>query len=159
MTIRKFAEKDLPQVLKLCREVRQYHIDILGGYFTEQDDEFEKLGFLNSLIDGNIIALVAENSDGLVEGYLLADKKDVPYLIESKVAHISNFGVAEALRGKGIGKKLMDAFFEICKQEKIDEIRLGVYNKNINAYNFYEHYGFEALEQRMIFKMNNREKL
>ena len=43
MTIRKFAEKDLPQVLKLCREVRQYHIDILGGYFTEQDDEFEKL--------------------------------------------------------------------------------------------------------------------
>ncbi len=159
MTIRKFAEKDLPQVLKLCREVRQYHIDILGGYFTEQDDEFEKLGFLASLVDDNVIALVAENSDGLVEGYLLADKKDVPYLIESKVAHISNFGVAEALRGKGIGKKLMDAFFEICKQEKIDEIRLGVYNKNINAYNFYEHYGFEALEQRMIFKMNNREKL
>ncbi len=29
MTIRKFAEKDLLQVLELCREVRKYHIDIL----------------------------------------------------------------------------------------------------------------------------------
>jgi len=33
--VRKFKKEDLSQVLELCREVRQYHIDILGGYFVK----------------------------------------------------------------------------------------------------------------------------
>lgn len=45
LKIRKFERADLPQVLELCREVRQYHTDILGGYFAEQDDAFEHRGF------------------------------------------------------------------------------------------------------------------
>ena len=38
MIVRKFKKEDLAQVLELCREVRQHHIDILNGYFTQQDD-------------------------------------------------------------------------------------------------------------------------
>ena len=59
MMIRKFIKEDLSQVLELCREVRQHHIDILDGYFTEQNDEFEQLGFLQSLENENTIAYVA----------------------------------------------------------------------------------------------------
>ena len=39
--IRRFIKEDLSQVLELCREVRQLHINLLGGYFTQQNDEFE----------------------------------------------------------------------------------------------------------------------
>ena len=56
MIIRKFIKEDLSQVLELCREVRQHHIDILDGYFTEQNDEFEQLGFLQSIENDNTIA-------------------------------------------------------------------------------------------------------
>jgi formate C-acetyltransferase len=36
MIIRKFVKEDLSQILELCREVRQHHIDILDGYFTKK---------------------------------------------------------------------------------------------------------------------------
>ena len=152
MKIRKFERADLPQVLELCREVRQYHTDILGGYFAEQDDAFEQSGFLATLEDDRMTALVAEEGEEF-NVYLLAEKKYSPYLREPNVVHISNIGVKKGLRGKGIGKKLMDALFEMCKAEGVDEIRLGVFNKNTVAYKFYERYGFEPFEQRMSIRL------
>ena len=157
LKIRKFERADLPQVLELCREVRQYHTDILGGYFAEQDDAFEQSGFLATLEDDRMTALVAEEGEE-INGYLLAEKKYSPYLREPNVVHISNIGVKKGLRGKGIGKKLMDALFEMCKAEGVDEIRLGVFNKNTVAYKFYERYGFEPFEQRMSSKNIQFEK-
>ncbi len=152
LKIRKFERADLPQVLELCREVRQYHTDILGGDFAEQDDAFEQSGFLATLEDDRMTALVAEEGEE-INGYLLAEKKYSPYLREPNVVHISNIGVKKGLRGKGIGKKLMDALFEMCKAEGVDEIRLGVFNKNTVAYKFYERYGFEPFEQRMSIRL------
>jgi ribosomal-protein-alanine N-acetyltransferase len=148
MQIRKFEKKDLPQVLELCREVRNYHIEILNGYFAPQDDRFEQMGYLESLTDDKTIALVAEENDTIL-GYLLAELKLSPHLLAPKVAHICNIGVKKELQKTGLGKKLMDAFYEICRQNDIDEIRLSVYNKNISACRFYEKYGFEPLDQRM----------
>lgn len=155
MKIRKFLKKDLPQVLELCREVRQNHIDILNGYFVKQDDQFEQLGFLQSLEDDKICALVAVNDD-IVHGYLLAEKKYSPYLEGANVVHIANFGVQKDLRGNGIGKMLMNTLFEICEQWNVDEIRLGVFNKNVDAYRFYEQYGFEPFEQRMNLRIKKK---
>lgn len=154
MIIRKFIEEDLSYVLELCREVRQHHIDILDGYFTEQNDEFEKLGFLQSLENENMIALVAENNEKIC-GYLLAERKFSPYLKEPNLVHITNFGVKKEIRGQGIGKMLMDRLLKICEETNIDEVRLGVFNKNVSAYKFYEQYGFEPFEQRMNLQIKN----
>jgi ribosomal protein S18 acetylase RimI-like enzyme len=49
----------------------------------------------------------------------------------------------------------MDEFFKICKEQNIQEIKLGVYNKNEVARKFYKKYGFEEQAQRMSFKINN----
>ena len=148
MEIRPFIKEDLPQTLQLCREIRQYHIDILDGYFTPQDDNLEKVGFLQSLKDDKTIALVAEENKEIC-GYLLAEQKYSPYLVAPNVVHISNFGVIKKMRRKGIGKKLIDRLFTICQKRGIDEIRLDVFNKNANAYKFYEKYGFKPFEYRM----------
>ncbi len=94
--------------------------------------------------------------NGAVYGYLLAEKKYSPYLEGANVVHISNLGVKKELRGRSIGKQLMNTLFEMCKAEDIDEIRLGVYNKNVGAYRFYEQYGFEPFEQRMYLKMKKK---
>ncbi|MBP5214952.1 MAG: GNAT family N-acetyltransferase [Alphaproteobacteria bacterium] len=152
MKIRKFIPEDLPQVLEICREVRDYHIEILNGYFKPQDDNSEKIPFLKSLEDEKYIALVAEEN-GAVIGYLSAEKREAPYLVESRLAHIANFGVKKAFQSRGVGRKLMDTFYGICQQAGIDEIRLGVFNKNKQAYRFYQKYGFEEFEQRMHVKV------
>lgn len=153
--IRKFAKEDLPQVLDLCREIRKYHNDLLNGYFTEQNDEYEKIGFLESLENDNTVALVAEHNNKIV-GYLLGEFKVSAWLSKPKVGHISNFGITENSRRKGIGKQLMDYFFKICKEKEIQEIRLGVYNKNTSACKFYEDYGFSALQQTMILDISKK---
>lgn len=155
MMIRKFIKEDLSQVLELCREVRQHHIDILDGYFTEQNDEFEQLGFLQSIENENTIAYVAIDNDKIC-GYILAEKKFSPYLEEPNVVHIANFGVKKEIRGQGIGKKLLDTLLKKCEEDKVDEIRLGVFNKNISAYKFYEQYGFKPFEQRMNLRINKK---
>ena len=151
--IRNFEESDLDQVLNLAREIREYHIDLLNGYFKKQDDEIEKNTFLNTLHNDKTHALVAIKNNKVV-GYLLAEFKEANSLINPQIAHISNFGVTKTNRKNGIGKKLMDAFFEICKQKKITEIKLGVYNKNTTAYKFYENYGFKPIEQKMSFDLS-----
>ena len=157
MQIRNFEKQDLNQVLELCREVRQYHIDILDGYFSPQNDVFEQMGFLTSLEDTKYVALVAINNNKVV-GYLLAEKKISLHLIHSKIIHICNFGVSKDIRGKGVGKKLMDTLFDLCVKEGIEEISLGVYNKNTIAYNFYEKYGFTPIEQKMTLNISNLKK-
>lgn len=154
MLIRKFAKNDLDQVLELCREVRQIHIDIINDYFAEQNDELEKMVFLQSLENDQIIALVAVE-DNIIYGYLLAKKKYLPYLREANVISIENLGVKKEFRGQGIGKKLMDILFKISESLNADEIRLGVYDKNEEAYRFYKKYGFELLEKRMHIRLKN----
>ena len=155
MIIRKFKTEDVVQILELCQEVRQHHIDILGGYFAEQNDEFEQQYFLETLNNNNVVSFVAEDSNKIVV-YILGEFKDLPYLINSRIAHVSNFGVSKNYRSQGIGKQLMDAFYNICKERKIDEIRLGVYNVNTSAYKFYESYGFMPLEQKMIIDLTKK---
>lgn len=157
MQIRTFERQDLNQVLKLCREVRQHHIDILDGYFTPQNDYYEQMGFLSSLEDKKYVALVAIKNNKVV-GYMLAEKKISPHLIHSKIIHICNFGVSKDMRGKGVGKKLMDTLFDLCVNDGIEEISLGVYNKNTIAYNFYEKYGFAPIEQKMTLNVSNLKK-
>ena len=158
MRIRKFEKNDLPQVLELCREVRQHHIDFLGGYFTPQDDKEEQNNLLLYLDNENHIALVAFE-DEYIYGFLLAEIKNASYLEGSKVAHVGNFGVAKTQRRRGIGKMLMDSFMEICYSKEIDEVRLGVFNNNAGAYKFYEQYGFKPFEQRMQIMLNNNKRI
>ncbi len=148
MKIRKFEERDLNQVLKICRFIRDYHRDILGGYFSTQNDEFEKQPFLESLKNDKIIALVAEKQSEII-GLVLATDKDSPHLESERVVSIENLCVIEAEQKSGIGKILMDEVFEYCKQNSIKEIKLGVFNDNKKAYKFYEKLGFKPLEQRM----------
>ena len=114
MKIRKFEKEDILQVLELCREVRNHHREFLGGYFAEQDDEMEKVGFMQSLESNKIIALVAEEENE-IQGYLLAERKFSPYLEKSNVVNVSNFGVKAGMRGNGIGRKLMDFLYDFCK--------------------------------------------
>lgn len=150
--IRKMKLQDIEQVLKLCDQIREYHRNILDGYFTHQDDELEKEILLESLHSDDKLPLVAVDENEIV-GVLLAEKRNTPWLENSKIAHIFNFGVVEEARGKGIAKLMMDSFFAECKKEDIKEIKLGVFNKNTIAYNFYQKYGFEPQEQRMSLKV------
>jgi ribosomal protein S18 acetylase RimI-like enzyme len=52
-------------------------------------------------------------------------------------------GIAPAFRGKGIGRRLMDATITAARDAGLTRIGLEVVSSNINAITLYEDYGFE----------------
>ncbi len=52
------------------------------------------------------------------------------------------------LQGRGIGKSLMETFFQAVQEKGISGIHLGVDGRNTHAYGFYERMGFTILEQQ-----------
>lgn len=52
----------------------------------------------------------------------------------------------EEYRKLGIGSKLFNKFKEICKENKINELKVIASYQNTNAINFYKKNGFEEAE-------------
>ena len=83
---------------------------------------------------------------------MIANKKNVPYLENPIICNIGTLGVIQEYRKQGIGKMLMNEFLTFCKENGIQEVKLGVFNDNKIAYKFYEDYGFKPQEQEMSLK-------
>lgn len=152
MKIKKIVNEDVAKLLGLTREVREHHRVILNGYFKPQDDDIEASCIKNWVEDEKNICLLAEDS-GEIKGFILGEAKINAALEKPRIIMIHNFVVAEKRRGQGIGKQLMQRFYQECQDKRIQEIKLGVFNKNKSAYAFYENFGFEAQEQKMSLKV------
>ena len=149
MKIRLLEDKDIPQVLEICREMREHHRRILGGYFKPIDEDYERSSLAKALDDENSSIYVAETEDGKIAGMVQAAFEVRPYLEQESFCHIGGLGVLPGYRRRGIAKALMDRVFEACRARKITEVTLGVFNRNTVAYKFYEDLGFLPLEQKM----------
>ncbi len=149
MKIRLLEDKDIPQVLEICREMREHHRRILGGYFKPIDEDYERSSLAKALDDENSPVYVAETEDGKIAGMVQAAFEVRPYLEQESFCHIGGLGVLPGYRRRGIAKALMDRVFEACRARKITEVTLGVFNRNTGAYKFYEDLGFLPLEQKM----------
>lgn len=149
MKIRLLEDKDIPQVLEICREMREHHRRILGGYFKSIDEDYERSSLAKALDDENSPVYVAETEDGKIAGMVQAAFEVRPYLEQESFCHIGGLGVLPGYRRRGIAKALMDRVFEACRARKVTEVTLGVFNRNTGAYKFYEDLGFLPLEQKM----------
>ncbi|MGI9288323.1 MAG: GNAT family N-acetyltransferase [Pseudomonadales bacterium] len=58
---------------------------------------------------------------------------------------LHNLGVARELRGKGIGGKVIDHFFELARKRGVDTISLDVAETNPRAKALYERMGFSVV--------------
>ena len=57
----------------------------------------------------------------------------------------------ESARGKGVGKKLVEAVAEMAKQKNCGKITLEVRKDNLNARDLYKHEGFTEAPHSMFF--------
>ena len=72
-------------------------------------------------------------------------------------AEIYNIAVKESEQRTGKGQLLFDAFFERCKDRRVDNIWLEVRESNEKAISFYKRNGFEPTQKRSHFYDNPRE--
>ena len=154
VVIIKPTEKHIEQMVKLADEGRAYHINLLNGYFQEKASSAELEVIEQHMLqpEKHIIFIAVDEKD-CVLGMVFGEIVQKPWLINSNIGHVSNLVVSELVRRKGIGKKLMDAFIAECRNRGMQEVTLGVYNKNKNSYDFYINYGFQPIEQKMSIKL------
>lgn len=101
------------------------------------ENPWSKPSFFRMIVDEATRFWVAE-LDGRVVGYIV-------YWIVEDEAHIANIAVHPEMRGRGIGKKLLEKVLVDSEEKNVSCINLEVNEKNEVAKNLYFKYGFEVV--------------
>lgn len=157
LQIREYRPQDQEQVITIVRDLQRYEgmlydrmlqPEAIGGWYVEH--------LLRQCADTGGTLLVSE-LDGEVVGYasLLAeissadDHDEVDYLY----AYVGDLGVAEGLRGRGVGTALLVACEARARAAGREWLRISVLAANGDAARLYRRLGFEphvvTLEKRL----------
>lgn len=129
------------RVVELCSTY--YHDNWGFGLFFEAKvaaDLAEFLSRYEPARDGFWTAWV----NGRIEGHISIDGRHAA----DKGAHLRYFIVSDALRGRGIGNRLMEAAMSFCRGAGHKRVFLWTFEGLHAARHLYEKYGFRLAEQR-----------
>lgn len=143
MIIRFACENDIPQILRLLRQVELVHHDIRPDLFRDGGEKYDADALKDILQDPNCPILAAMEEDVML-GYLFCEIQEIrdnPVLLDRKEMYIDDLCVDSELRGKGVAKALFDRAKEYAAERKCDAITLNVWEGNERARHFYEKCG------------------
>lgn len=98
----------------------------------------------------NGVQLIEKNILAVSSGYVNLEN-DEEKLIDSQKIYLMNVCVDSKLRGLGIGKKMLDAFF---REHPATTMELEALVDNNRAVKLYEHLGFCIIEEKSGFALN-----
>ena len=141
--IREATKSDLQAVGKLLVDLADA-LDYTEGI----DTEIVLKNYEHLLDDVNSHFLVAAR-EGKPVGFINFTVRQT-ILHQGPSALIDELVVAEEYRGKGVGRQLVQAAFEKCRQLGCSEVEVSTEKANLKARKFYEQCGFE--ERGMLFE-------
>ena len=139
-TVRPADESDLERLVQLSLQLADHDI-ALGQRRPlrwSADPRASIAQALQNPSQHHVTVVVNEQHDviGACHTSLMGDEHPCP-------AHIHNLIIAEAYRGQGLGRALLDDAIEWCAEMGVDEVCLGVAPLSTRSRRFYERYGFE----------------
>lgn len=112
----------------------------LANYIAES---FSPAAIADEIADENSTFLIAEMS-GKAVGYVkLRENSHADCVAEKNVLEIQRIYLLEKLKGKGIGRFLIENCIEFAKDRKFSALWLGVWSENSQAQQFYRKMNFE----------------
>ena len=116
----------------ICRERRYLAV-------VEPPSKEEARGFIDGARQRGMVQYVA-SADSRVVGWC----DIIPHAWEGfRHSGRLGMGIAPEFRGKGIGRRLMDATIDGAREAGLTRVGLEVFSSNTNAIKLYERYGFE----------------
>ena len=137
---RKAILKDLPSLLDFEQGVieaeRPFDPTIKADPITYYD--------ISELINNEESEVFVVEKDTLIvaSGYAKI-KGDRHYLKHDKIGYLGFMFVHKEHRGQGLNQLIINELLKWCKERKIFEIRLDVYDENLTAIKAYEKVGFK----------------
>ena len=130
ITIRMATKEDCPRMLELVKELAEYEK-------APQEVTVDFNHFVESGFGANPVwwAYVAE-TDGKVQGFALYYIRYSTW--KGQRMYLEDILVTDEMRGKGLGKLLLDKLIEVAKEKKYSGIVWQVLDWNEPAINFYK---------------------
>lgn len=152
--IRFAVKEDLPRISELCK----FHADFEGALeAVKLVDDLRYLTRLEELLFRNppaVFCLVAE-VENMIEGYATFMPQFSTWAAE-RYMYLDCLFLTRAVRGLGIGKKIMDSIKTEAKQRGCSEIQWQTPDFNSDAIQFYQKLGAKAkTKQRFSWSLND----
>lgn len=134
-------EADWEAIRRLSVQIHDLHAAWRPDIYYHTDGPYPKEKFLEDI--QKRLIYVARLQDTVV-GYvvLVTFQKGGPGTVEKKVMRLESICVEEALRGQGIGKKMVSDVRVLARAFGCRELLLGVHPENDGAVAFYQKCGF-----------------
>lgn len=132
-------EKNSINIQKICdyNEIYRVLLDISSAYTPPLITSIKNLSEYALKLADNAEVFVAK--DKSILGFIAIYSNDMI----SKTGYITQIGVKSTAQSKGLGKKLMNISYFICKEKGMQKIKLEVRKNNLKAIKFYQKEGFE----------------
>ena len=152
MQIRRATSEDAQLLATLNVPVQRVHAEGRPDIFKEASDGEDMVGhFADVLQKEQNHAFIAE-VDGQAVGYAIAlvfSTQEMVHSYSSDVVYLNEMSVNDEQRGRGIGKALMQAVFDLARVEGVRRLVLDVWHFNSDSREFYAHMGFEPITVKM----------
>ena len=135
--IRKAQEKDIPYILQLIQELATFEKEPDAVEISEAT--LRKYGFSE---EAYFQCLVCEFRQEIVGMALFYPRFST---WKGKTIHLEDLIVTQKMRGKGIGKALLDQVVQIATDQGLKRVEWVVLNWNTPAVEFYKKYGAKVL--------------
>lgn len=154
MDIRKATSADLPQIKALYsllfEQLANYEPDYLQPALQDE-------AFLQQVVAAadNFVAFIY-TIDGEAKGFAIAKLEESPpynCFVPLKCMYLMDIVVDQNMRGKGIGKALIDRIKQWAKEQEADYLELSVLAKNTLAEALYLREGFATFSKSMRMKI------
>jgi len=146
--IRTASEKDVPAIFALIKELAEY--EKLADQIKTTENELRKTLFGN---DRFVEILLAE-VNGQIVGQALFFKNFSTFLGKPGI-YLEDLYVRPEMRGKGIGKMLLDKIISIAKERNYGRVEWSVLDWNEPAIEFYKKIGAKSLDDWTIFRLTS----
>ncbi len=152
MTVRYAAEKDIPRIGALLRQVCNVHASGRPDLFRADARKYTDEQLNNLLADDTRPILVATDADDRVVGYafcVMQESGAHHALQDVRTLYLDDLCVDETCRGQHVGRTLYEAVLSLARERGCYNVTLHVWNCNTAAMKFYESLGMQCRQMEM----------
>lgn len=146
--IRTAFEKDVAAIFSLIKELAEF--EKLSDQIKTSEHELHKTLFG----DDKFVEILLADYDGEIVGQALFFKNFSTFLGKPGI-YLEDLYVKPEMRGKGIGKALLDKIIAIAKERNYGRVEWSVLDWNEPAIDFYKKIGAKPMGDWTIFRLTS----
>lgn len=146
--------KDYELIAELCEHVQELHASLYPEQFKAFDFEAVRAFFEKAIDQPRSVFLLLEDA-GEARGYAWLEVKQYPENPFKKAyqsIYVHQISINGTYRKQGYGTQLMEAIYDLAKEQNVDRIELDYWCGNEIAKNFYDKKGFMK-HREFVYKL------